>query len=548
MKKTLLISLLCLMAGLSGKAQDRIFILTDRSTYIAGDLVFCSVYALDQEGRNEDFSTVSYLELISADGTLTEAKIGLFNGRGAGSFRIPANAPTGNYRLLGYTARSSASLECTSVLTVFNTTSTARVNGGVAFASASEYKPAQRQNLDKQGNLRLSFPVHVQQGHQATLVIEGMDQDADLVVSVYHEDDLPSCTPVSLQDFLQGAKAEPGNRSGEYEGEVIYASVEGLADTGSADDSPEHVTAFLSTAGSLGNIYVGKPAGDGLVRFYTGSIYGDRELVCEVVSMYGKSCHISLKSPFTRPDPGQLPVLQLNAAQRGDLVSRKASLKECTQQPLDTLVQFMPKREDLLLEGLRYKRYHLDDYTRFPTIQEICTEFIPELKFGRTGSQWRLRLNATDATSSRRYLLDNILVLMDGVVITNHGMLADFDAMLLEDIDIYSEPIAMGSLSFNGVVNFVSKKNYVTALSFPSNTQVIDYKGVSYPVAYLGAAPAGRDLRQLLYWNPCLQLKNYQNQRVQIKAPDYSGKFRIVVQGRKADGSVLYTEHLFQVE
>lgn len=548
MKKTLFTCLICLMASLTGVAQDRIFIVTDRSTYIAGDLVFCSVYALDQEGRNDGFSTVSYLELISADGTLTEAKIGLFNGRGAGSFRIPANAPTGHYRLLGYTARSSASLEGSSILTVFNTTSTARVNGGVEFASAGSYQPEQRKNLDQQGNLRLSFPVHVQQGREATLVIESQEQDAELVVSVYHEDDLPSCTPVTLREFLKDAKPQAGSRSGEYEGEIIHASVEGLADTGESDDSPEHVTAFLSTAGSLGNIYVGKPAGDGQVRFYTGSIYGDRELVCEVVSMYGKSCHISIKSPFTRPNPGELPVLQLNAAQRGDLVSRKASLKEYAQQELDTLVQFMPKREDLLLEGLRYKRYHLDDYNRFPTIQEICTEFIPELKFGRNGGQWRLRLNASDATSSRRYLLDNILVLMDGVVITNHGMLADFDAMLLENIDIYSEPIAMGSLSFNGVVNFVSKKNYVTALPFPSNTQVIDYKGLSYPVAYLGNAPAGRDLRQLLYWNPGLELKSFQNQRIQIKTPDYSGKFRIVVQGRKADGSVLYTEHLFQVE
>ena len=547
MKKTILISCLLLMALFAGRAQERIFIITDRNTYIAGDLVFCSVYALDQEGRQAAFSAVSYLELISADGTLTEAKIGLFNGRGAGSFRIPAGAPTGNYRLMGYTARSAACEEYSQVLTVFNTGSTARVKDGVAFVRDSEYRPASwAGSTTARGDLSLSFPVRMQQGQEAILHIASLEQDANLVVSVFHDDDLPHETPVTLSQFAHGASAAKGNRSAEYEGEIIYATVEGLEDDGESDNNPEHVTAFLSTAGLLGNIYAGKPAGDGQVRFYTGNIYGDRELVCEVVSMYGKSCHINLKSPFTRPSPGTIPVLQLNASQRGDLVSRKASLKDST--PLDTLVEYLPKREDLLLEGLPFKHYHLDDYTRFPTIKETCTEFIQELRLVKNGSSWRLRLTVSDATHSRHYQQENILVLMDGVVITDHGMLANFDATLLEDIDIYQQAVAMGSLSFNGVVNFVTKKNYVTALPFPDNTRVIDYKGVSYPVAYLGQAPAGKDLRQLLYWHPSLELPSHTDLRIPIKTPDYSGKFRIVIQGTIENGTPLYAEYPFEVE
>lgn len=548
MKKTLIITLLLLMAILSGRAQERIFVITDRNTYIAGDMVFCSVYALDDKGRQTGFSAVSYLELISAEGSITEAKIGMFNGRGAGSFRIPAGAPTGNYRLMGYTARSAASVEYSQVLTVFNTSSTARVKDGVAFVGDSELRPASRAgSAAARGDLGISFPVRMQQGKEAILHIASLEQDANLVVSVFHDDDLPHETPVTIAQFAQEASASSeGSRSAEYEGEIIYASVEGLEADGESDNNPEHVTAFLSTAGSPENIYVGKPAGNGQVRFYTGNIYGDRELVCEVVSMYGKKCHINLKSPFTRPSPGTIPVLKLNASERGDLVSRKASLKDSA--PLDTLVEFLPKREDLLLAGQPFKRYHLDDYTRFPTIKETCTEFIPELKMNKSGSSWRLRLTVSDATSSRHYQQDNILVLMDGVVITDHGMLANFDATLLEDIDLYQQAVAMGSLSFNGVVNFVSKKNYVTALPFPDNTRVIDFKGVSYPVAYLGQAPSGKDLRQLLYWHPSLELSSHSDLRIPIKTPDYSGKFRIVIQGTKANGTPLYEEFPFEVE
>lgn len=546
MKKIALFTLLLLSLGWNALAADRLFVVTDRSTYIAGDLVYCSAFSVDENGRNSGFSAVAYLELISGEGTLTEAKIGLFNGRGSGSFRIPANAPTGNYKLVAYTARSAADAHAARILSVFNTGSTARVSGGVEMVPENAYQVPVKADPSPAGGLRLSFPGHVRTGREATLLLDGVKQDADLVVSVYHEDDLPGVTPPSLESFLQGAAPGPGPRAGEYEGEIIYASVEGLEATGSED--PEHVTAFLSTAGALSNVYVGRPAGDGQILFYTGNIYGDHELVCEVVSMTGSACHINLKSPFVHPEPGEIPVLQLSKAQRSDLVNRKAALRADASHPQDTLVEFLPKREDLLLEGIPYTRYHLDDYNRFPTVREICVEFIPELTFSRVGNKWRIRMNIADATESRHYLQDNILVMMDGVVLTDHGMLADFDALLLEDIDIYRQAVAIGELSFNGVVNFISKKNYVTALQFPQNTRVVDFKGVSYPVAYTGSAPEGEDLRQLLFWHPALTLPASGSLHIPIRTPAYAGRFRIVAQGRLQDGTPLHAEYTFEVE
>lgn len=548
MKKITLLLGLLLGLGWNALAGDRICLITDRPAYIAGDLVYCSAFAIDENGRNSDFSAVAYVELISTEGTLTEAKIGLFNGRGAGAFRIPANAPTGNYRLVAYTARGEADPSGSSLLSIYNTASTARVAGGVEIVPEAAWKAPERAESAPVGGLRLSFPGRLRSGRSATLLVEGPEEAADLVVSVYHEDGLPEGKPLSLSHFLQ--KSTPGGkgpRAGEYEGEIIYASVEGL-DASSGSDNPEHVTAFLSTAGALSNVYVGRPAGDGQLLFYTGNIYGDHELVCEVVSMSGSTCHISLRSPFVHPEPGDIPVLPLSKALRSDLVNRKAALRADTEHPQDTLVTFLPKREDLLLEGIPFLRYHLDDYNRFPTVREICTEFIPELTFSRIKGQWRLRMNVTDATESRHFLQDNILVMMDGVVLTDHSLLADFDALLLEDIDIYRQAVAIGELSFNGVVNFISKKNYVTALQFPENTRVVDFKGVSYPVAYLGEVPSGEDLRQLLFWHPALDLPAGSQLRIPIQAPAYAGRFRIVVQGKRADGSPLHAEYTFEVE
>ena len=110
MKRTA-IFFLCLLAAGMAAAQvpvERIYVSTDREVYLAGDAVWCSLSCLDGNGRFSNESAVSYVELVSGDGTVCTAKIGLLEGRGAGSFRIPASTPTGTYRLVAYTAVNAA--------------------------------------------------------------------------------------------------------------------------------------------------------------------------------------------------------------------------------------------------------------------------------------------------------------------------------------------------------------------------------------------------------------------------------------------------------
>lgn len=536
--KLLPILLFTALSLLTARAQEKIYVATDRNAYIAGDRVCFSLFCVDTEGRQSDFSAVSYLELISTDGTVAEAKAGLFGGRGAGSFLIPASAPTGNYLLIAYTAGGEAVPEGSRLLSVYNTTSTARVKDGVTIVPSGEWSAPEAEEL-YDPDLVLSFPKKAQAGQLGHLYINA-PAGTDLAVSVTREDGLGAADGKSLRAFLQGKKAAPTAHTGEYEGEIIVAQVEGLER--SSLQAGDQITAFLSSTGSPSNIYIGRSDTDGQVRFFTNNIYGNHELVCEVGSMSGRRCHISFVSPFTHPETGPLPALSLSPAQQSALEARKAALKAESGTNPDTLARFLPKRNDLLLTGIPKVRYHLDDYTRFQTVREICVEFIPELQFAKRDGRWRVRMFADDPTTSRRFLMDNILVLMDGVVLTDHGMLEDFDAMLLEDIDIYSQPINIGKVSFNGIVNFITKKNYVTALHFPENVRVVDFMGVSYPVAFPGdtEATAGR---QLLYWNPALEVPE-RDCSVDIRLPSDAGTFRIAAEGWTPDGQPVKTTFL----
>lgn len=522
-------------------AQDRLFVVTDRDSYLSGDLVFCSVFALDENGTKAPFSAVAYLELISDEGTAAEAKIGLFDGRGCGCFRIPTSVATGNYRLLAYTARSIASDTDALLLSVYNTTSSTRVNGGVKVVPQA---PSASDSADEQGSLLAELPETLTPGGTGYLRISGAE--ADIAISISHQDALSQVRNANLAAFVkEGNKSFSNGQTGEYEGEIITASVEGLERNQTAAEG--EVTAYLSTTGSPSNAYVGRAAGNGQIQFFTGNIYGEHELVCEVVSLYGQSAHISLKSPFRHPELSEaVPALEIGEFLRQDLLDRKATLIGMADLPLDTLVQFLPKRKDLLLEGIPRIRYHLDDYNRFPTVQEICTEFVSELNYSRQNGKWAVRIVQRDAASKRSYTVENVLVMMDGVVLTDHGKLADFDALLLEDIDIYRKSIVIGEVPFNGVVNFITKKNYVTALDFPENTRIVDFKGLSYPVSYSGAVPeTEKDLRQLLLWLPAQEVSSEETLEIPFRVPDYAGTFRLIIQGLQKDGTPVYIEKTF---
>ncbi len=73
---------------------------------------------------------------------------------------------------------------------------------------------------------------------------------------------------------------------------------------------------------------------------------------------------------------------------------------------------------------------------------------------------------------------------------------------------------------------------------------------MSYPVAYTGDVPVAgaEDLRQVLYWHPALEIAGGGQVRIPLTAPSYSGRFRVVAEGWKADGTPVRAEYTFEVE
>ena len=106
--------------------QEKIFVHTDKDFFLAGDILWFKVYAVDAlNNKPDDLSRVAYVEVIDGDKKpVLQAKIKLEAGSGKGSFQIPTSVRSGSYVIRAYTnwmKNFSAELYFSKPLTIVNT-------------------------------------------------------------------------------------------------------------------------------------------------------------------------------------------------------------------------------------------------------------------------------------------------------------------------------------------------------------------------------------------------------------------------------------------
>ena len=516
MKKILFCAFLMLAAGFSAAAGlvERTYVCTDRHSYVAGEDVFCSVFCFDGgSGSLSDFSSVAYVELISPEGSAVRVKMALQDGRGAGRLRLPSTLPTGNYRLIAYTAlnRNEEDMDYfrgSRVISVYNTLSASRqgsvVPDGDAATAAVEGKGR------PYGAAAPAGLVMEQRGDSLFLRNSGTEC-LDFCLSLSISDALPDPEGPGLADFLE---ARSGDRATlrtdavlsipEYEGEIVSIRVPAMY---------SGVTAVLSGPGLRNDIYSSTVDSTGLVSFYTGNIYGDRDLVFELNSCdVNDDFSLEVLSPFTSPelDRDGVPELHLNGSVAEDLKRRSVAMQISRHFGIDEYMDSLQLRPDLLFRGGTMTVYEMDDYTRFPTMRETIVEYVREVHIRRQDGEPVLKIVPGKSFESYSSMLGgNALVLVDGVPVSEHGRVLDLNPALLRRICIYPYDVSTGSCIYSGVVNFISFRGDMAGLQFPGRVRILDFHGVTFPVT-VGAAEEDSlspDYRYTRIWQPLLHLE-----------------------------------------
>src|SRR5574344_9549 len=541
MKKYIFITIFLLMGAMSAGAQthlrEKVYITTDKSAYVAGDMMWISAFCIDMNTlKPSHFSNIAYVEIHSGDAMVQTGKVALSNGRGGGRIILSNTLPTGNYKILAYTAQScnEQDFDYTSdsrTISIFNTFTSEREPDGVEIVdnvpqTLSAAHPGQV-TISTGGTSGTSVPI--------TFKNNGTEP-VNISVSVYHDDGIQEPYNAGIASFVNNLRNAPApgqfvsNRTPEYEGEIIRAKVTGA---GAGMSAMEDICTFISAPGGDQNVYSSVIDKDGNTAFYTANIYGRQDVFLEIENPpAGTSPHLELISPFVDVKVSGVPKLQMSQDYAGALKERSLGMQVEKLFEADSLYDFLPiSGHHLFTDG--HIRYVLDDYTRFPSMEEVFIEFIAEARVRKIDGKREIQVRMEDLLNSVYFAQGASLLMVDGVPVLDQDRIFSYDPLLVQYIDIYPYTYFLGMRCFNGVVNLVTYKKNLPSFSMSDNVRIVDYQGPDFPMAYTcaGTGKDYPDYRQTLYWHPSISIEPGASYTIQCKTPAYRGRFNIAVEG-----------------
>lgn len=85
--------------------QEKVYVHTDKAFYLSGEILWFKIYYVDGAFHKPlDVSKVAYVEILDKENkAVLQGKVDLREGKGSGSFYLPVNIESGNYRFRAYT-------------------------------------------------------------------------------------------------------------------------------------------------------------------------------------------------------------------------------------------------------------------------------------------------------------------------------------------------------------------------------------------------------------------------------------------------------------
>ena len=540
--------LLPLCAGAQTTVVEKTYISTDREIYVSGDKIWCSAFCVDAANglRPSSLSAIAYVEIVSEDGTLESGKIALSEGRGAGTIEIPATAPTGNYRIVAYTAYTkntpgfNPQEHVSKTISIFNTSTKERVKNGVKILSDSEYDALRTPASTQTAAGALSIACHRSaEGYLEVVLTNNSAAPADLSLSLSNRDGIIPPDNTSIDAFMGAAAsaAQAAAELPEYEGEIIRGRIAGA--TTDEIEGLKGRSAFISVPTEKSDLYSSVVDNDGMIKFVTNNIYGTKEMVCEIENNNLARCHIELISPFVSPKLKGIPALRMAPSIKEDLQRRGLSVQLCRSFSADTLASLMPIRENPLIPSYDAIEYKLDDYKRFPVMRELFIEFINEIKVRRVDGKEQLKVKTHLEERVSLFDKNNSLIMVDGIPVFDHSQVIEYDPLLVESVVVYPYKYYTGWRSFCGMANFVTYKKNLPGIKFNDGVRVVQFKGCSYPMAFT-CQEIGEDFpdyRELLYWHPQIKLPAGESSSIKVKIPANVKEIRICAEGMMENGT-----------
>lgn len=352
--------------------------------------------------------------------------------------------------------------------------------------------------------------------------------------------------------FRWEAVLQPGSAALAFGPEYRGLTVRGRVLKGQTGQPAANVPTYLSVPGLGSRLYSLRSDGQGYVRYELPELSGPSELVLQPAAL-DSTYRVELLSPYVET-PGQLPLpaVALVPTQRADLTTRSLAVQ--TQYHFFSPPPPTTGADSSTFYGQPNEHYRLADYTRFQTMEEVLSEYVPGVSVRRQGGgHFALRVNNVPY---KMYFTDPPLLLLDGVPVFDTDKFMAVSPLKIRTLDVVTGRYFLGPLSYPGIVSANSYKQDLGGYPLDPRAVVLDYDGIQArrefvaPSYATGVQQASRlpDFRQLLYWNPQVTTGAQGKADLRFYTSDQEGRYRVVVQALTADGRFTTASQTFTVQ
>jgi len=543
--------------------MEKIFLRTDRDSYIAGEEVLFKIYTMDASSQAPiHYSEIVYLELLDRQHSpLIRKKFALRKGESNGTILLPIEMKSEYYYLRAYTSwmknagASGYAYKFLSVINPFEEISPEMIS------SEHDEKFIDKQKPDFQMSPLSGLPEmkilagfeHKPFGGRQKIILEintsdnsGAPVEASLMLTIARKGllsvtDRGSPIHKSPQETSPDIPYPP-----EWGGHVISGKLsqqygEGLfrIDTLIYPVVGKRAIFDYAISDSLGNF-----------RFLAKGMEGPHEIVIQNLNPSKTDCQIRLEDPFTSDfSELQLPAFRLDTNHLEN-INQAVIAAQINALYAEDVKKADPDPVSLSFYGHPEQELILGDYIKLPEMREVFFELIPNSQIHGSGDQLTIRIRNK---WTNLHFVTEPLMLVDGVVTRNALQISELDPQKVERIDLVNVGYYWGILNFPGIISVFTKEGRCP-LTFPNCFLRQSYEFVSaiekpeFPVYNKKEKNLNLnrpDFRNTLYWNPDIRTDMNGKAMIEFYTSDDVSDYVLMISGFSGDGlSGSYTDSI----
>jgi len=323
----------------------------------------------------------------------------------------------------------------------------------------------------------------------------------------------------------------------EYNDHLITAKVVNAVSGHPAED----ILVYLSVPGKRVQLYTSKSDSLGRLVFNTKQLFGPGEIIAQTNSERDTSFRIDVLSPFSEQyTQYKVPSINITPGMQKALEEHSLGMQVQNIYAGNKIKQFYdPGIDSSGFFGTPYKTYLLDNYTRFTTMEEVLREYIREVNVVRSHKRYHIKV-----LNDRGFLDGDPLVMLDDVPVFNIDKVIAIDPLKVKKLEVIRERYYYGPSVHEGILSYTTYKGDLGGIEMDPHAVVLDYEGLQLqrefysPVYDTDEAAKSRtpDFRNLLFWQPNVNINPGGRNQLTFYTSDQTGKFVGLIQGLTPNG------------